>query len=287
VPLTVFTEGNGLFHKGSNGKSVATGDVCLTPAPAGPVPVPYVNTLVAEDLARGSRSVKVDGHETALESTSYIATSRGDAAGSQGGNVVTHTTCGRGSFKTWSFTFRIEGQGVCRHGDLLGHNARSSPAGCVGMKALTQFQVAPDVPTKPCDRPFERAARFGPDDRQADGVRAGPCWECARDTDRVARPPAPKLGGTLTARSSPYTAWRRSAPAFTPDHQPPLGVAWQTGGCHLPPGEFERWATSTAAVRPHCAAHAASRAAALAGSSVAASGEAAREACERFLWGGA
>jgi len=282
--VSVFAEGNGLFHKGSNGRGVATGDVCLTPAPAGPVPVPYVNTLVAADLARGSKSVKVDGHETALGATSYIATSSGNEAGS-GGNVVTHRTRGRGYFKTWSFTFRIEGQGVCRHGDMLGQNSMSTPAGCVGMKALTQFLLPPDVLPRPCERPFQRTGRHGPDDRQVDAVRGGPCWECVRDVPAVERPVVAPRGGSLRDKSRAYTSGRRDARPFSADHQPPLSVAWQLGGCHMPPGEFERWAVSTSAVRPQCTAHAASQGGALGGYARGRTGKAAWDACEAFLWG--
>jgi hypothetical protein len=282
--VSVFAEGHGLFHKGSKGKGVATGDVCLTPAPNGPVPVPYVNTLLAQDLARGSKSVKVDGHETALEATSYVAASSGNADGSHG-NVVTRTTRGRGYFKTWSFTIRVEGQGVCRHGDMLGQNSLSTPAGAIAMKALTQFVPPPDALPRVCDRPFQRTREHGPDDRQAELVRGGPCWECARQAAEPERAQSAPRGSQLRDKSRAYTNGRRDGRPFQPDHQPPLGVAWQTGGCHMPPGEFERWALSSSSVRPQCTAHAASQGGALVGSARAGEGRAAWEACEAFLWG--
>src|SRR5664279_2266647 len=101
MSCTVFANGNGLFHKGSGGKGVAQPDVCLSPPPppAGPVPVPYVNSLSASDLADGSKTVKIQGEPTALEDQSNIATSTGDEGGTQGGNVVTHKTKGKGYFK--------------------------------------------------------------------------------------------------------------------------------------------------------------------------------------------
>ena len=123
--LTVFAENMGLFHKGSGGKAVAPGDVCLTPPPppAGPLPVPYVNNVSAGDLAKGSKTVKVDGEETALEDASEVTTSVGNEPATQGGNVITHKTKGKGYFTLWSHTVKIEGKGVCRHGDPMGQNA--------------------------------------------------------------------------------------------------------------------------------------------------------------------
>ena len=75
--LTVYAEGMGLFHKGSGGRGVAPGDVCLTPPPppAGPLPIPYVNMCSASDLDKGSSTVLVDDEPTALEDASNISTS--------------------------------------------------------------------------------------------------------------------------------------------------------------------------------------------------------------------
>src|SRR3954469_9011024 len=102
--LKVYTENLGFCHKGSGGVGVAPGDVCLSPPPppGGPAPVPYVNSLSASDLTKGSKSVTIDGEPTALEDQSELSTSVGDEAGTQGGNVVTHKTKGKGSFKLWS-----------------------------------------------------------------------------------------------------------------------------------------------------------------------------------------
>ena len=79
MAITVFNEGAGLFHQGSGGSGVAPGG-CLSPPPppTGPVPVPYVNSLQAGDLASGSQSVVIDGNPTALEDQSYVSTSTGD-----------------------------------------------------------------------------------------------------------------------------------------------------------------------------------------------------------------
>ncbi|TIL81948.1 MAG: DUF4150 domain-containing protein, partial [Mesorhizobium sp.] len=123
---SVYADGMGFFHQGSNGKGIAPGDVCLSPPtpPGVPVPVPYVNMLSASDLTKGSKSVKIQGNPTALESSSEIATSTGDEPATQGlgAGVVTHKIKGKGAFKLWSFTVKVEGKGVDRHGDPMGQN---------------------------------------------------------------------------------------------------------------------------------------------------------------------
>jgi uncharacterized Zn-binding protein involved in type VI secretion len=243
MSVTVFAEKMGLFHKGSNGKGIAPADVCLSPPPppTGPVPVPYVNTLMASDLASGSTTVMIEGNPTALEDSSYIATSTGDEPGTQGGNVITHKTKGKGYFTLWSFTVKIEGRGVCRHGDMIGQNCASSPLGCVDNSAIVAFKALPWVDTtKPCP-PDSYPGNQKTTEGQKDKCRGGPCWQCNK----------PVSG--YPARKSPVNAFKDYGPgeAFTPDHQPPQKMAWYLGGCH-DPTQFNEWAKSNEAVKPHC-----------------------------------
>jgi uncharacterized Zn-binding protein involved in type VI secretion len=238
MPTTVFAENMGLFHKGSNGQGIAPGDVCLTPPPppAGPVPVPYVNVASASDLSKGSTTVKIDGEPTALEDNSECSTSTGDEPGQQGGNVITHKTKGKASFKLWSFTVKIEGKGVCRHGDPMGQNSACDPAGAVDMAALVKFQVK-FADTSQCKRHYNRSnygPTYGPGS-QDEHVKGKPCW--------------------VPVNGAPC-----GKPGVTADHQPPLIIAWYMGGCHGQgdgPKEqsFRDWAKSKAAVQPQCAAH--------------------------------
>ncbi len=286
--LTVYTEGMGLFHKGSGGKGIAPGDVCLTPPPppGGPVPVPYINNLGASDLTKGSKTVKIDGEETALEDQSEVATSTGDEAGTQGGNVVTHKTKGKGFFKSWSFTVKIEGKGVCRHGDLMGQNCASDPPGCVDMKALTAFLLRPDVEIgKPCKKKYERRqlglSKCTPEQYKA--VQGGPCWECARDLPQGDWSNITLSSGKVVAKASAYISGRQDNDNFTPDHQPPLNVAWYMGGCHMKEEDFEEWANSTQAVKPHCAAHSSSQGGQVGGATRRVVGKAAYESVLKFL----
>ena len=250
MSCTVYANGDGLFHKGSGGKGIAPADVCLSPPPppAGPVPVPYVNNLSAADLADGSTTVMIQGEPTALEDQSSISTSTGDEGGTQGGNVVTHKTKGKGYFTTWSSDVKVEGKGVCRHNDMMGQNCASSPPGCVDMSALTTFLVRTDVEIKPCTKPFDRKKiQSSTNEKQKEHVRGGPCWECVRD--------APATNWA----KSPYVGGRKDSQYFTPDHQPPMNIAWYMGGCHMKEEDFKEWANSTQAVKPHCSAHSSSQ----------------------------
>jgi uncharacterized Zn-binding protein involved in type VI secretion len=229
VGLTVYAEGMGLFHKGSGGQGIAPADVCLSPPPppAGPVPVPYVNMLSASDLTGGSKSVKIDGEETALEDASSISTSTGDEPGTQGGNVMTAQTKGKGSFTLWSSTVKIEGKGVCRHGDPLGQNSSSTPYGCVDMAAITSFQQKGwKNMGEPCTKKYKRPKEGRPNAAQKKQIEGTACWR------------APCTGT-----------------ATVPDHQPPLAVAWALGGCYNET-KFKEWAKSTEATpRGHCRMH--------------------------------
>jgi uncharacterized Zn-binding protein involved in type VI secretion len=229
MAITVFAEGMGFFHKGSGGTAVAPGDVCLSPPPppTGPAPVPYVNFLSASDLAKGSKTVKIDGEPTALEDSSEVSTSTGDEAGTQGGNVVTHKTKGKGYFSVWSFTVQVESKGVCRHGDMMGQNCASMPYGCVDMQAIVSFNPPGWVKMgEPCTAPYKRPKEGKPNAGQRAGIAGTACWW------------------------APCTA-----PATVPDHQPPLNVVWAMGGCHNEDA-FKEWAKSTEATpRGHCRYH--------------------------------
>ncbi|MFL5343799.1 MAG: PAAR-like domain-containing protein, partial [Hyalangium sp.] len=73
----VYINGRSVVHKGDGQTNVCgTPDVCKTPSPGGPIPVPYVNVAQDGDLASGSRSVSIEGNPIALED-SYLSTKPG------------------------------------------------------------------------------------------------------------------------------------------------------------------------------------------------------------------
>ena len=81
---TVFANMRGCVHKGSGGMSIAFPDVCKTPTPAGPIPIPYPNIGKASDITGGPTTVTLDGQMPATKGAKYMM-STGDEAGSAGG----------------------------------------------------------------------------------------------------------------------------------------------------------------------------------------------------------
>ena len=245
---TVFAGGKGLFHKNSGGSGKAFPDVCLSPPPppTGPVPIPYPNSLQASDLSSGSTTVKVQGAETALEDSSYISTSTGDEGGTQGGNVITHKTKGKGYFMLWSFDVKFEGKGVDRHGDPIGQNCASKPMGAADIMAMVNEAVIEALnPSKPCATAYDSGThRHSMVQAQYDEVAAGPCWQCGSTSP---------LGNDDNGSPIP------SGPddAFTPDHQPPVMIRWYAGGCHKwdpnkDPDDWKQDFQDPEQVFPHC-----------------------------------
>src|SRR5262249_15137989 len=78
---TTFANNDTIVHEGDGLQFVAMApDVCKTPTPGGPVPIPYPNIAMSRDLADGSKTVKVEGNPAALES-SNLKMSSGDEGG--------------------------------------------------------------------------------------------------------------------------------------------------------------------------------------------------------------
>ena len=122
---TTFSNGRGIAHKGSGGKSIVFPDVCLTPMPPGPpVPIPYPNIAKSSDASKTSSTVKVDGKAIMLKDSEF-STSTGDEAGSQGG-VMSGCTKGKAQFIAYSFDVKVEGQNVPRNLDMMKQNGSGS-----------------------------------------------------------------------------------------------------------------------------------------------------------------
>jgi hypothetical protein len=151
---TVFINGKAAVHKGSAGKAMFFPDVCLSPPgpPSGPVPIPYVNNVVAADLDGGATTVFIEGNPMGhLES--FIAKSTGDeVARSTGGGVISHTVQGKAYFLTGSPDVLVEGKPAVFHSSMMtgNHLARfpaNTPPG-VWMSTMTAPDVAPERSSK-------------------------------------------------------------------------------------------------------------------------------------------
>lgn len=105
---------NGLVHKGQSWMSIATvPDVCKTPTPGGPVPMPYPNMSQSSTLSDGTTTVKVDGGNMAAIKGSKFAMSTGDEPGTIGG-IKSNTFKQASTWITYSFDVKLDGKNACR-----------------------------------------------------------------------------------------------------------------------------------------------------------------------------
>jgi hypothetical protein len=121
----VYANGRSVVHQGDGQiNTCAVPDVCKTPSPGGPVPIPYVNVAKDGDLAKGSKSVSIEGNPIALKD-SNLSTSSGDEPGTAGGGLVSSKTKGKMTWGSCSLDVKIEGQGVIRFMDVTQHNGNT------------------------------------------------------------------------------------------------------------------------------------------------------------------
>ena len=99
MPVTVFANLRGVAHKSSGGMSPVFPDVCKTPTPGGPVPIPYPNIGKSADTTAGPTTVKNDGAMPMTKDAKYMM---------------------------YSFDVKYEGKNVCRLADPLFHNDKNA-----------------------------------------------------------------------------------------------------------------------------------------------------------------
>ena len=124
--VTVGVNNLSVVHADSGGISPAFPDVCKTPSPAGPIPIPYPNIAKSSDTASGTSTVKCDGNPTCVKDSNF-STSTGDEAGSAGGGVASNKIKGKAEFVNVSFDVKFEGKGVARAFDPMLHNDKNTP----------------------------------------------------------------------------------------------------------------------------------------------------------------
>jgi hypothetical protein len=116
MPVTIKVNGiaNSLIHKGSNAISAATiPDVCKTPTPGGPVPIPYPNISQSATLDKGTTTVKADGGMMIAIKGSEFSLSNGDEPGTVGG-VKSNTFIKESTWILYSFDVKMDGKNACR-----------------------------------------------------------------------------------------------------------------------------------------------------------------------------
>jgi len=138
VTIKVNGGAHSLVHKGSGGVSAATlRDVCKTPTPGGPVPLPYPNVSQSSALKKGSTTVKADGGQMIAIKGSEFSVSNGDNPGTLGG-VKSSTFMKESTWISYSFDVKIQGRNACRLTDKKFQNHGNT----VDLAGTTQMQIA-------------------------------------------------------------------------------------------------------------------------------------------------
>lgn len=146
MPVTIKVNGtcNSLVHKMSSGISTATiPDVCKTPSPGGPVPIPYPNIAQSSTLSSGTTNVKGDKMMAANKGSKF-ALSNGDNAGVAGG-VKSSTFMKEATWILYSFDVKLQKKNACRFSDKMFHNSENA-ANLAGLlqQVITDLQLEPD-----------------------------------------------------------------------------------------------------------------------------------------------
>ncbi len=127
MPVTIKVNGTNLslVHKFSNGITNATiPDVCKTPTPGGPVPIPYPNIAQSVTLSNGTTTVKAD-KAMAGNKGSKFSLSNGDNAGTIGG-VKSNVFMKEATWILYSFDVKMDGKNAERLTDKMFHNAENA-----------------------------------------------------------------------------------------------------------------------------------------------------------------
>ncbi|NOQ30568.1 MAG: DUF4150 domain-containing protein [Helicobacteraceae bacterium] len=100
--------------------NMAMPDVCKTPTPVGPVPIPYPNISMSSTAVGMVPTMLVDGTPV-LNMMSEIVTSQGDEAGVAGG-IISSMIMGPTSYTLGSETLFIEGMPSVKLTSVTGQN---------------------------------------------------------------------------------------------------------------------------------------------------------------------
>jgi len=148
--VTVGVNNLSVIHKGSGGITPCFPDVCKTPTPGGPVPIPYPNIAKSSDTAKGAKKVKADGKPVSVK-TSNFSTSVGDEPGVAKG-VASSKIKGIAEYVNYSFDTKIEGKNVPRAFDLMLHNNKNTPPFPVIQPPIINIPMIEEVKCLICDK---------------------------------------------------------------------------------------------------------------------------------------
>jgi len=157
--VSVFANSRLILHAGDGQQHVAAPpDVCKTPSPGGPVPIPYVNMAMDSDLAKGAKKTKIEGNPIAI-ANSELSTSTGDEPGTAGGGLVSSKTKGKLTWASASSDVMVEGKGVVRFLDPTQHNGNTSNTAFISA-GTTGLAYGDDSPCTICSKSLDNHRVF-------------------------------------------------------------------------------------------------------------------------------
>ena len=113
-----------MFFNNANGQTITAVDVCKTPTPAGPVPVPYPNIANNAQAVGHCRSIFIMGTPAHNTNTQSLPTN-GDQAGVLGG-ILSNTIMGPCQYTTGSTIVQYNGAPATRFTDMRALNNRNA-----------------------------------------------------------------------------------------------------------------------------------------------------------------
>lgn len=125
------------------GQVVAMPNVCLTPTPVGPVPIPYPSIAMLPQATQVSTKVTF-GNKPVVLLQSQTPSTTGDSAGSNGG-VMSGVFMGPAVYKKVSAKVQVEGKGVGYQTGMMGLNGSNPnvPAFAQSVPSQSQILVSP------------------------------------------------------------------------------------------------------------------------------------------------
>jgi hypothetical protein len=166
MPVTIKVNGTclTLVHKFSNGISTATiPDICKTPTPGGPIPIPYPNIAQSITLSDGTTTVKGD-KVMAANKGSKFSLSNGDNAGTVGG-VKSNVFMKEATWILYSFDVKMDGKNACRLTDPMYHNHENT----VNLAGVAQPSLVVKIGNKElADKLCDAACKAMEDKKKAD-----------------------------------------------------------------------------------------------------------------------
>ncbi|MFH1137206.1 MAG: DUF4150 domain-containing protein [Pseudomonadota bacterium] len=121
------------------GQLMAMPDVCKTPSPAGPVPVPYPNAGMPQLGNPATTKVMVNGMP-ALTASSKVQPTNGDQPGAAGG-VASSQIMGPAAFVMGSVKVKFEGAPAVFFGSPTTHNQNNTVGSCL-IPSQTKVDIA-------------------------------------------------------------------------------------------------------------------------------------------------